>query len=592
MTGLHGLITEGKPARFCGDTLCSDDRFMLTLHGRIDNLSTLRAHVPDAGGDRDDAATLLCLWRQQGISCLPTLDGAFALALWDAHERTLTLARDRFGLKPLYYALHADGMAFGARAAELAPRRVAPDLNTIFHYLTVQSIPAPFSAFQGVRQLQHGHSLVWKQGQEARIQRYWTPRFTHGFDDTLDEAATTLHQLLRAALHRHADLSRAGVLLSGGVDSSLMTALLCEAGYTPQTFAVGFAEAAFDERPFARSVAAQYHTQHHELECPADLPALVETIVNQFGQPFADSSALPTWIALHAVRQAGLDAALLGDGGDDLFAGYERHLNPFLYSGADTEDARAAGLRSELDGYPQFAGELVGLQAANAKFYTHWARFWGPLKNEVCGEALRRAADPPATLLLAQGLFQPESAHNLLDAIQCFELDYYLPCTLATKVEIPARDCNLVTIAPFLSNAVADFALQLPPDLRVGACTGLGSYGRGVETKRTVKHLAERFLPKELVYRRKMGFGVPLALWLRGPLRELLRDTLLGRTCRERGWLAPHTVSRLVHEHLQGVRDWHYPLWALLMLELWAVAFMDSSPQQSSPQALRGLCHD
>lgn len=578
MNGLNGFLDESGNTRFHAPILRSKTRFTLLLHGRIDNVTALCAGLPDAHAAQDEADSLLCLWRQRGAACLPDLDGAFALAIWDAQERELTLARDRFGQKPLYYRQDKEALTFASDAALIAPDPASADCNALFHYLTVQSVPAPLCAFQGVNKVPHAHSLVWRCGKKAQLQRYWTPVFSPSFSGTLDDAAAVLDELLRTALSRHAQAPGLATLLSGGVDSSLMVALVHASGRTPATFSMGFAEHGFDERPFAREVAQLFGATQHELNCSdlTDLPVLVDTLVAHFGEPFADSSALPTWLALHAVREAGYDTVILGDGGDDLFAGYERHLNPFLYSGADTTDKRAAQLRTELDGLVAYAPLASGINAGNAMFYTHWARFWGSLKRDLCGEALREAANPPASLILARQLFQPEMAHNLLDAMQQFELDYYLPCTLTPKVEVPARAGGLSTVAPFVCNAVADFALSLPPSFRVGACEGAGSFGSGFETKRVVKRLAERYLPKSIVYRRKMGFGVPLAQWLRGPLRELTLETLRGQRCAQRGWLVPKTVHRLLDEHMQGLRDWHYPLWTLLMQELWAQKFLDA----------------
>ncbi|WP_298034603.1 asparagine synthase-related protein [uncultured Desulfovibrio sp.] len=578
MTGLCGTInTEGYTC-LEAQKMCTDNRFILALHGRIGNIFSLCADLPDTHSITNDAVALLCLWRQKGSACLSDLDGPFALAVWDAHERTITLARDRFGLKPLYYTWQNRNFAFSSDAIAIAPRFRHANLNAIFQYLTVQSVPAPLCAFNGVSKLPHAVSLTWRMGAEPHVRQYWTPVFTNDFSGTLDDAATELHSLLTASMKRQQLVHKTGMLLSGGVDSSLMAALFCEQGRTPATFALGFDDPGLDERPFAREVADLFRTEHHEILFPPPSASFIETLVTRFGEPFADSSALPTWLALRAAHEANCTTAVLGDGGDDLFAGYKRHLSPFLCAGSGTEDVRTAQLRTELDGLAGHISLAAGINAASARFYTHWARFWGPLKRDVCGEALCMAANPPASILLARHIFRQTSAQNLLNVIQLFELDYYLPCTLTAKVEVPARACGIATVAPFLCNEIAKFTLSLPAEYRVGACGGAGSFGCGFETKRAVKRLAERYLPRSIVYRRKMGFGVPLAQWLRGPLRELLHDTLLSRRCAERGWLVPATVRRLLDEHAQVRRDWHHALWTLLMLELWAKTFLDTPP--------------
>lgn len=582
MKGLYGRIEAGEYTRFEAQAMRTDNRFFLALHGRIGNIFSLCAGLPDIHGITNDTTALLCLWRHKGCACLPELDGAFALAVWDSHERTITLARDRFGLNPLYYTWKNNTFAFSSDAMAIAPRLRQANLNAIFQYLTVQSVPAPLCAFTGINKLPHAASLTWRIGSEPQVRQYWMPVFTNDFRGTLDDAATELHSLLTASVKQQQLADKTGMLLSGGVDSSLMVALLCEQGHPLTTFALGFDEQSLDERPFAREVADLFHTEHHEILCPAPSASFIETLVTQFGEPFADSSALPTWLVLRAAHEATCTTAVLGDGGDDLFAGYSRHLSPFVCTGGVLEDDRAARLRTELDGFAEHISLAASINAANAKFYTLWARFWGPLKHDVCGEALRMAATPPASVLLARQIFQQTSAQDLLNAIQLFELDYYLPCTLTAKVEVPARACGIATAVPFLCKEIADFTLSLPAEYRVGACTWAGSFGCGFETKRAVKRLAERYMPRNIVYRRKMGFGVPLTQWLHGPLRELLHDTLLSRHCAERGWFVPETVRRLLDEHVHGRGDWHHALWTLLMLELWAKTFLDTPPAKDT----------
>lgn len=576
MKGLYGHIEAGECTRFEAPAMRTNNRFFLALHGRIGNIFSLCAGLPDMHGITDDAAALLCLWRHKGSTCLPELDGAFALAVWDAHERTLTLARDRFGLNPLYYAWDGNSFSFTSDAVAIAPRRRQANLNAIFQYLTVQSIPEPLCAFNGVNKLPHAACLTWHIGSEPQVRPYWTPVFTNDFRGTLDDAATELHSLLTASVKQQQLEDKTGMLISGGVDSSLMLALLLEQGHPLTTFTLGFDEQSLDERPFARELADLFHTEHHEILCPAPSGSFLETLVTQFTEPFADASAVPTWLVLRTAHEANCTTAVFGDGGDDLFAGYSRHITPFVSAGGAPDDERAAQLRTELDGLEEYSSLAASINATNAKYYTLWARFWGPLKHEICGEALRTAATPPASVLFARQIFQQTSAQNLLNAIQLFEWQHYLPCTLTAKVEVPARACGIATAAPFLCKEIAEFTLSLPAEYRVGSCEGAGSLGCGFETKRTVKRLAERYLPQHIVYRRKMGFGVPLAQWLRGPLGELLHDVLLSRPCTERGWFAPKTVRRLLDENAHGTHDWHHALWTLLMLELWAKTFIDS----------------
>lgn len=573
----------------------ADGRFLLAYNGEIYNYVPLREQLERQGHifrTNSDTEVLLELFSALGAACLPLLNGMFAFAAWDRRDQRLTLARDRFGQKPLFYARQADALVFASEVMALfrqpgLERRADP--NALFHYLTAQSVPAPWSAFQGVRKLPPAHCLSIGADGKQQLWRYWAPETTRIFTGSDEEAEEILDALLQKAVARHcvSDVP-VGLFLSGGVDSSLIAALACRQKAEMRSFSMGFAESSHDERPFAAEAARLCGTRHGDACADPDVAALLPHLARHYGEPFADASALPTWL-LCRMTSGHVTVALSGDGGDDLFGGYERYLNPFLYEReVPPEISRQhAELLHEL----ALAGgsrHASAFTPAMSKYYFHWARFCGAHKRRLCTPELRAAAQPALSLQLMLEHFQRHAHMPLLARIQLFELEYYLASTLMPKVDIAAMASSLEVRAPFLDAEVADFALSLPVGMRVRRLTGgqSGSFGKGWEAKWLLKKVAARYLPPEFVYRRKMGFGAPLAQWLRGPLREPACDTLLSTDCAQRGWLEPEAVRALVTEHMAGAANHEYRLWAVLMLELWAQYCLDCNPRQIFPGAL------
>lgn len=568
----------------------ADGRYSLAYDGTLYNTRELRSALVALGWTAPasfDAEILLALFALRGADCLPMLNGMFAFAVWDGYERELFLVRDRFGQKPLFYALAGDLFVFAsaARPLFLNPElKRAADHNALFHYLTVQSVPAPLSAFAGVSKLRPARCLRLRPGASPEEKSYWRPDGRALFGGSAREAEEELDGLLRGAVARHypaGDL--AGIFLSGGVDSSLVAALAASRQSALQGFALGFAEQTHDERPFATRAAKVCGLPlEFVLASEAALPAQVMDMVRHYGEPFADSSALAAWqvAELAATR---VRVCLSGDGGDDLFGGYARYLDPFLFppeenSSFNTDDPVRV----------QFARELADcgrtdclplLGAAQARYYAHWACLYGERKSALCGEALRSAANPRSSLLFFLDRLARDPSRHLLSAIMDFERELYLASTLTVKTDVAAMAFSLEVRAPMLDAELADFALSLPVGMKVRRLRGPehGSLRLGYEPKWLLKRVARRYFSRKFVYRRKQGFGVPLGLWLRGPLRELACDTLLSSRCAERGWIESGMLRRLVNEHMDGAQNHQYGLWALLMLELWARLCLDEA---------------
>ncbi|MFW5501587.1 MULTISPECIES: asparagine synthase (glutamine-hydrolyzing) [unclassified Maridesulfovibrio] len=559
-----------------------DGRYVLVFNGEIYNFKDLRRLLVFRGctfKTDSDTEVLLQLYSIYGNECVSKLSGMFAFAVWDKKAETLFVARDRFGQKPFFYYTKNRRFAFASELNALLEDEALvrkPNPNAIYHYLTVQSVPAPMCAFKGVNKLGPGECLLFGRS-GVRKWRYWTPSFRNSFLGSEGEAVEELDLLLNRAVSTHLESDvPLGLFLSGGVDSSLVSAIACRNHSDMRSFSMGFGDRTYDERPYAREVSTFCGTIHHDEEASSRILDLLPSLVRHYGEPYADSSAVPTWL-LSEMTAKHVTVALSGDGGDDLFGGYERYLNPFLFLNETNENQHVADLikelKEELSSYcDDDSIRDCLIDAGTAKYHFHWARFCGQRKIDLASKWLKEAAIPSLTLSLMLEHFMQSSSANLLDKIQLFEIDYYLASTLMTKVDIASMAHSLEVRAPFLDNEVADFALSLPAEMRVRKTSTAngGSFGKGFEAKWLLKKVAAKYLPLEIVYRRKMGFGVPIGDWFKGGLCDLLKDTLLSDSCKNRGWLEAKTVEVLVNEHLQGKANHQYGLWALLMLELWA----------------------
>ena len=547
--------------------LSADGRFAMVFNGEIYNFPELRRELEHSGHvfrSTSDTEVLLEHFALHGPAILPRLNGMFAFAVWDIPGRRLTLARDRFGQKPLYHTSFDGRFAFASEVMALfrhpqLPRQ--PNLNAIYHYLTLQSVPAPLCAFDGVHKLSPGHWLELTSGGTPVITRYWSPDSVPAFTGDANEAEEELDARLQRAVARHliSDVP-VGVFLSGGVDSSLVAALCpCDI----QAFSVRFGEAGFDESPFAVRAARHCGVPLSMLVAEADLASQLPDMARHFGEPFGDSSALATWALCAATRQH-VTVALSGDGGDDIFNGYARHIEPFLFDGAPVP-ASVSAMARELE-----CGMAETVSPAAARYTFRFSYFCGEHKRRLCGPELRAAASPPLSRLLLRDMFGLQHPEQLLDTIRRVELDHYLAATLMPKVDITAMAASLEVRMPLLDAEVADLAFGLPARLRVRRTPDAGSFANGWEAKWLLKKVACRHLPRDLVYRRKHGFSVPLDAWLRGPLAEMLHGLLLDEESHCNRWLDRHELQRTVKDFLGDSARHGHRVWALLMLELWA----------------------
>jgi len=555
-----------------------DGTVWVVFNGEIYNYPELRHRLEGSGHQlrtQGDTETLVHLYEDEGPAFLRHLWGMFALAIWDGRKGELLLARDRLGKKPLVYRLEAGRLLFASEiksilAAPGVPREIDP--QAVDEYLTYQYVPHPRTIFQGIRKLPPAHYALWREGR-LDVECYWSPDFTREVPRPAEEYRRELRSLLSDAVRRRL-MSEVplGAFLSGGIDSSIIAGLMQEASSTPvKTFSIGFPEAAYDETRFAREVAAKLGTEHHELRVEPQAMEILPRLAWHFDEPFADSSALPTWCVSQLTRQH-VTVALSGDGGDELFAGYDRYRAIRL---AAQVDRLPRGLRAMLGsrlwqrlpaGGPQrswlrrLRRLTEALNLPPAARYLQWIAIFGETARAglYTDEFIARLPPVDPVQFLEQALARSKG-RDAVTAVSLADLVTYLPCDLMHKVDMMSMAHGLEVRAPFLDHRVVELAAGMPIDLKL----------RRGQGKRILRETFAEFLPESVKKRPKMGFGVPLAEWWRGELNGYLREVLLDPSTERRGYFRPEAVRRLVEEHENRTFDHAYRLWALLMFELW-----------------------
>jgi asparagine synthase (glutamine-hydrolysing) len=556
-----------------------DQTVWVVFNGEIYNYRQLRREL-EAAGHRfytsSDTETIVHAYEEWGTGAFERLRGMFGIGLWDRRKKTLLLARDRAGIKPLHYALTNERLYFGSEvksliAAGAVGREI--DLSALDHYLSYLYAPRDRAIFKGVQKLPPGHYLTYNDGR-VEVRQFWQIGTSEPFRGTADQAAHALESVLADAVESHmiSDVPL-GAFLSGGVDSSIVVGLMARASSRPvKTFSIGFDEPQFDELEHARRVAGHFGTEHHEFVVRPDGLSILDRLIEHFDEPFADSSAIPTWYVSEIARRH-VTVVLSGDGGDELFGGYDRYLPHPRVAQFDT---------LPLPGKRQVAGLLWPILPHGARgknFLRHVSRsddgryldsiaFFQPDEKAALYSAdVRRAlAGASAEDALAHHLarFSTLPAHSRM---MRFDFETYLPEDVLTKVDRMSMAHSIESRVPLLDNEVIEFASTLPASLKI-------HNGR---RKHVLKEAARRLLPAEILDRRKQGFGVPLGVWFRGGLTDLFSDILRSPTTRQRGYFEPAFVDRIVSEHRAGKRDHTLRLWQLLVFELWHRQYLDSA---------------
>lgn len=563
--------------------LAADGRAVIVFNGEIYNYRELRAELAGLGAQfRTDGDTevILAAWQQWGPACLSRLNGMFAFALYDRGQRSLFLARDRLGVKPLFFAPLSDGsMAFaselkGLLAHPLLRREIDP--LAVEDYLAWGYVPDHRSILKGVHKLPAGHYLLLRHGQSSgggvpEPVRWWEPSFAgRRRGKTEDLEAELVHHLREAVRSRMVADVPLGAFLSGGVDSSSVVALMAEASSAPvKTCSIGFDVAALDETDHAQAIASRYGTDHHARTVSPDDFGAIDALAAMFDEPFADASALPTWRVCQLARET-VTVALSGDGADEAFAGYRRQR--FHAHEDRLRRVLPGALRGPLFGtlgalYPKADWAPRPLRAkttllalsepADAAYARALAVTTPDQRDSLYSADFQRLradyrAEAPLLALMARA-----PARSALDRAQYADLAFWLPGDILTKVDRTSMAVSLEAREPLLDHRLVEFAAGLPEGLRV----------RGGQGKWLMKQAMRRYLPDDILFRPKQGFVLPIAEWFRGPLADAARGISASTTLARTGWLDPARIAALAEAHVSGRSDHSRLLWQLLMLD-------------------------
>ncbi len=550
-----------------------DETVQVVQNGEIYNYRELRRELERAGHSfrsEGDTEVLAHLYEEHGTGFAERLRGMFAVAIWDARRGRLVLARDRFGIKPLYYRAAGGGLEFASELRALPRGEI--DLDALEAFLAFNSIPAPLTIFRECRKLPAGHLLVWDGG-EPRLERFARPAPS---GELRDEEEAELVEELRARLrdsvraHLVSDVP-VGVLLSGGVDSSILAALAAEELSEPlRTFSIGFEERSFNELRDVRLVVERYGTRHRELVLRPDAALLLPALADAFDEPFADSSALPTYLVSQLAAED-VKVALSGEGGDELFGGYYTYAADLLAERFGGLAQLAAPLVERLPSSSRRASfdyrAKRFVRAAHLpplERHHGWKEIFSPdARAELLG---RRSAFDPVDLLRAR--FAETEGAPLLARLQDVDAAVYLVDDLLVKTDRASMAHSLETRVPFLDTVVTSFAFALPTRHKV----------RGLRKKVLLRKAAEPLLPRRIAHGRKRGFSIPAAAWLRGDLEPFARETLSAERMRQQGFFEPAAVQHVLDDHVSGREDLSRQLWGLLAFTLWHERHVEREP--------------
>ena len=549
----------------------------IVFNGEIYNYQELRHRLEGSGHifrTHTDTETIVHLYEDLGLDCFEHLNGMFAMAIWDQRRERLVLARDRLGKKPLYYSMHGGRLVFSSELKSLMQlpgisKEIDP--GAIDLYLTYQYIPHPHSIYKGIRKLPPGHFAVFENG-ELSVQRYWNVDWSR--ETPMDqptasrELKTMLADAVRIRLRSDVPL---GAFLSGGIDSSLIVAIAQQHLEMPiRTFSIGFSEADFDETHYAKMVADHVGSKHERFEVTPDALNIVDRLVDQYDEPFGDSSAVPTWYLCELTRQH-VTVALSGDGGDELFGGYERYralkLSGQLQSRMPIRWLNQSWLikrlpdssarRSFLRRVRRFC-EALGQPPIER--YMNWIQIFGEASRlDLYRESfIEQLPDRNPVSFLADA-WRRAGKRDLVSCATTADLQTYMPCDLMTKVDIASMAHSLEARQPMLDYRLVEWAAALPSNLKL----------RGKRGKCLLMDTYHDLLPKAIWNRSKMGFGVPIAKWFKTSLRDRTYDALLGPDAKCHSFFRRDAIATLVEEHMRGQSNQAYRLWNLLFLELW-----------------------
>lgn len=572
-----------------------DSSVVVVFNGEIYNYLDLVPELQALGHiirTRSDTEVIVHAWEAWGEACVQRFRGMFAFAIWDRNRQTLFLARDRLGVKPLYYAMLDDGMLiFGSELKALLAhpklkREIEP--TAVEEYFAYGYVPEPRTIFRGARKLPPAFTLALRRGEPLGEPReYWDVPFKPGPALTEQEAIEELTVRLREAVKiRLMSEVPLGAFLSGGVDSSGVVAMMAGLSADPvNTCSIGFGDPAFDESPYAQTVAQRYHTHHRVEQVDPEDFGLVDKLASLYDEPYADSSAMPTYRVCELARKS-VTVALSGDGGDESFGGYRRyrwHVNEERLRSRLPLQLRKPlfGLLGQIypkaDWAPRMfraKSTLESLSRNSVEAYFHSVSLLHDgMRARLFSDRFRTELQGYAAVEVLKRHAARTPSDHPLSLVQYLDLKTYLVGDINTKVDRASMAHSLEVREPLMDHPLVEWLSSLSPDLKL----------RNGEGKYLLKKALEPYLPLEILYRSKMGFAVPLAKWFRGPLRQSIKDAVLGPVLAETGWFNAAYLRRLVEDHQSGLSDYSTPLWTLMMFE----SFLRNAMGSQSPGEVR-----
>ena len=564
-----------------------DGSIWIVFNGEIYNFEELRMELQGKGHvftSHTDTETIIHLYEEEDTDCLNRLRGMFAFAIWDSTKQRLFIARDRVGKKPLVYAVTDDAVIFASEIKALLqdPSVTAEvDCEALHHYLTYQYVPSPWTMFKGIRKLPPAHSLVVERG-NITTRQYWHLSYAQKLTlptlgDYVEQFMDVFTEAVKIRLRSDVPL---GAFLSGGIDSSATVAVMSQLTNRPiKTFSIGFDVSEYNETTFAAMVAKKFNTDHTEFIVNPDAISILPKLVWHYNEPFADSSAIPTYYVSKLTREH-VTVALNGDGGDESFAGYERYIADKLagyyekipYLARDQIIKRCLAFIPHQENRSSFFRRLKrfvnGISEKAERRYVRWiCGFDNEMKNNLYSAAFAEKIAAIDSVDLIVNWYAKADASAFLDKTLFVDIMSYLPDDLLVKVDIASMANSLEARSPFLDHKLMEFAAALPPHLKLN----------GIQSKYLLKKAFSSVLPRSVLYRKKMGFGVPIDRWLRNELKELTYQILLEKRTVERGLFKQQAVRMLIDEHMLKRADNSYRIWSLLFLELWYRMFIDKS---------------
>ncbi|HLD28776.1 MAG TPA: asparagine synthase (glutamine-hydrolyzing) [bacterium] len=565
-----------------------DKTLSLVFNGEIYNFRELRKELEKRHvfNTKSDTETILHLYEDHGTACLDRLRGMFAFALWDGRKKELFLARDRMGKKPLCYTWMDGNFYFSSEMKsflKVPAFKKNINLSALNYYLTYQYIPSPMTIWPGVFRLEPASFMVINREGKTRQERYWDIDLRPKTRMSFGEAKSELRNLLKEAVEMRmiADVPL-GAFLSGGHDSSIIVGLMSGLSSQPvKTFSIGFKEERYSELEYARIVAKHFHTEHNEFIVEPKYFDILPRIVWHYDQPYADCSALPSYYVAKMTRQH-VTVALNGDGGDENFAGYLRYkalnvskwIHPFVNAVPDFMMDSFLKLFPEKESSPnrkpwhalhRFVRPLK-FPPERRNLIWH-AYFTNELKDYIFSEKMKKTLAGEDVYPYLEGIYRNAPAENMIDRTLYSDLTAYLPEDLLVKMDIASMAHSLEARSPFLDHRFVEFAAALPPSWKI----------RGLNTKYILKEAFRDMLPPEIFRRGKQGFSIPLGQWFRTDWKNYTEEILFSGASRGRGYFDAEHLKTIVSDHVEGRKDYGYCLWALLMLELWHLVFIDGT---------------